>query len=112
MDKLQKLKNILKGMDSVFIAFSGGVDSSFLAAVAHKTHGENAMAVTVSTPFFPHAVIERASLLAKTIGIAHCVLYQKLPLLCWKNSVDRCYLCKRAMFSRISSEAKKEVFAP
>lgn len=52
MDKLQKLKNILKGMDSVFIAFSGGVDSSFLAAVAHKTHGENAMAVTVSTPFF------------------------------------------------------------
>lgn len=94
----------------MLVAFSAGADSSFLAAAARKALGKNAAAVTVLSPFVPSSVKESSVALARLIGINHFLLRQKLPVRCLENRPDRCYLCKKAMFSRIMAAAKQKGF--
>jgi len=106
--KLRKLKQELSSMGSLVIAFSGGVDSSFLASAACEVLGDKALAVTFSTEVHSRFEIQEARKIAKEIGIPHEVIDLKLldNRNFVKNSPQRCYFCKKALFSRLKKTAE------
>ena len=110
VSKLENLKERIKSMDSAVIAFSGGVDSTFLAKVAFDVLGKNALAVTAASPTHPKRELEEAIKHAKSIGIRHVVINTKeteLPNF-KENTPGRCYYCKKEMFSKLRALAEKE----
>ena len=110
MDKrLERLKNILRDLGSVLVAFSGGVDSSFLLHVAHEVLGDRAKAITFVSPFLSRLELNRASQFCKERSIEH-ILLDIDPLAdedIRANPPDRCYHCKKQVFSRGLAEAKR-----
>jgi len=110
MDKrLENLQEILKDMGSVLVAFSGGVDSSFLLHTAHEVLGERALALTFVSPFMSRLELNRASQFCKEREIEH-ILFEIDPLAheeIRENPHDRCYHCKRQLFSQGLAEAQR-----
>lgn len=103
IEKLEKLKESLKNMQKVAVAFSGGVDSTFLLKTAHDTLGDNALAVTVRSCLVPRRELEEAENFCKVNGISQLFIDAK-PLEIpgfEKNPEDRCYICKRSIFQQI-----------
>jgi uncharacterized protein len=97
---LEELKEILKATGGVLVAFSGGVDSTFLLKVAHMVLGEKAIALTTSSPTAPPGELEAAERLAKLIGCEHIVVAShelENPSFS-KNPVNRCYFCKDELY--------------
>ena len=107
LEKYEHLKTILKNADAAVLAFSGGVDSVFLMAAAAAAGMERLLAVTLVSGFFTQKERERASAIAKNLGVAHLCL--ELDILensdVVKNGPRRCYHCKQAGFSLIKSVA-------
>ena len=103
MNKLDRLKALLSKMPSVLIAFSGGVDSSFLCSVACGALGKNATAVTAVSPTYTDNETKEAKLLAKLIGIRHKLIrtgeFQDERFV--SNPPERCYYCKKALFASL-----------
>jgi uncharacterized protein len=96
-------------MGSVLVAFSGGVDSSFLLHVAHQMLGDRAQAVTFVSPFLSRIEKERATLFCDEKGIKHIILKAD-PLEVEQiraNPPDRCYYCKRELYTRALDEARR-----
>jgi len=109
-EKLQKLKDILKNMESVVIGFSGGVDSTFLLKVAKDVLGDKVMAITASSSTFPQREMKEAIAFAKVINTRHMVIKsEELDIEGFsKNPKDRCYYCKHELFSKLLNIAKQE----
>ena len=99
--KLDKLQRFLKELNSVAVAFSGGVDSTFLMEVAHRALGEQAIAITAVSALYPARETSEARDFAAAKGIRH-IEYEVDELATEgfaKNPENRCYLCKKNLFS-------------
>ncbi|MEA3360850.1 MAG: ATP-dependent sacrificial sulfur transferase LarE [Thermodesulfobacteriota bacterium] len=102
-EKLQKVKQILANMESVLIAFSGGVDSAFLLKVARDVLGNRVLAVTAKSLIHPLEEIKQAKGIALDLGVKHKIIEtQELsnPRF-FNNSKDRCYWCKRELYGEL-----------
>lgn len=99
--KHEELKRLLRDMGSVMVAFSGGVDSTFLLKTAIDELGERAAAITIQAPFHSSRELAEAQHLAETIG-AKQIVYDARQLdmsVIENNPPDRCYLCKQKVFT-------------
>ena len=110
--KFEHLKKNLKKMGRVLVAFSGGVDSSFLLKVALDTLGsENVLSVTADSETYPQKELKEAVSLAKKIGLDGRHRIIKTSELRIKNFSDnpprRCYHCKYELFSKLKKIARK-----
>lgn len=108
-DRLNKLEEMLKEMDSVAVAFSGGVDSTFLLKVAADTLGDRAMAVTVKSSFFPEREFNEANQYIKGLDVRHVIInIDELEIEGFsQNPVNRCYYCKKELFLKIKDIARR-----
>ncbi|WP_378953708.1 ATP-dependent sacrificial sulfur transferase LarE [Pelosinus sp. sgz500959] len=108
-EKIKELHELLSGFGSVVVAFSGGVDSSFLAAAALRAVGEKAVAVTAFSETLAESEKDEAILLAKEIGIKHILLnISELNSPDFvENTTSRCYHCKKERFSVLATWAKE-----
>lgn len=106
-DKLNKLKAGLEELGSIAVAYSGGVDSTFLITVAHEVLGDNAIAVTSHDAGMPRNEFGKSVSFCEERGIRQYVLdTDPLELDAYRNNhPDRCYHCKKYIFSSITAEA-------
>ncbi len=106
-EKYRKLEQILRDMNKVVVAYSGGVDSSFLLKVACNVLKENSMGVMAISPSFPSREYEKAISFAKNIGAKlEIIETDELDDTNYtSNPVNRCYFCKNELFNKITSLA-------
>jgi uncharacterized protein len=96
----------IEAFGSIAIAFSGGVDSSYLCAVAYQALGERAIAVTMDSPLMPRSEIDDARRVAAMVGIPHLIIREEtVDETVAANPPDRCYYCKRLKMASISTTA-------
>ncbi len=105
-EKYKRLKEILRSYKKAAVAFSGGVDSTFLAKVCHDELGENCAAVTLVSSMNPKSEMKAAGEIAKKIGVRHYILKDSLlEEAVSMNTPERCYHCKKIEFSKIKKKA-------
>jgi uncharacterized protein len=113
LNKLQELENILRSYGSCVVAYSGGVDSVFLAFVAHKALGEKSLAVLADSPSLPRRELQEAVAVARQFSIplriVHTGEFDNPAYL--SNPNDRCYFCKHELFTQLTPLAREEKFA-
>lgn len=111
-DRLENLKSIIKSYESVFVAFSGGVDSTFLLKVAHDVLGDKCVAINVESDFVPEREENEARVFCENEGIRWIGI--KCDILDYKhitaNPENRCYLCKKTLFSEMLQIMEHEGF--
>ena len=106
--KLRQLEQRLAVLPDAAVAFSGGTDSAFLVAVAKQVHPKSMIAITVSSQFVPAREIEAAAKIARLLGVKQICLtvdiFENEAVV--RNPRERCYHCKKQMFSRIKTMAE------
>jgi uncharacterized protein len=112
-DKRDHLERILAGLESAVVAFSGGVDSSLLLAVAVRVLGARALAVTATSETYPERELAEARSLAVQLGARHReVVSEELDIPEFKhNPRNRCYYCKLELFGKLRTVADEEGLA-
>lgn len=103
-DKLAELQRLLAGMESVLVAFSGGIDSTLVLKVAHQALGSRAIAVTAASPTFPEIELQAARRLAAEVGARHLIIEtdQLLVPEFARNDASRCYHCKTDLYQALA----------
>ena len=111
--KLASLRASLRDLGSAAVAFSAGVDSTFLLRVAHEELGDRCVAATVRAPFVPPREFAEAVSFCREAGVGHVVLDADLAAIPHfaENPPDRCYHCKRHLFSRLVALARERGLA-
>lgn len=106
--KFERLKELIRELESVAVAFSGGVDSTFLLKVSYMVLGNNVVGITVDGAIHPRNEIESAKEIAKMIGVRHILLNMDVfkDERIVANPPERCYYCKLNTFSLIKETAK------
>ena len=108
-EKKQKLENYLKELGSVAVAFSSGVDSTFLLKVAKEVLNDNVFAVTAKSCSFPGRELSETKAFCKKEGIRQIIVEsEELDIDGFRqNPKNRCYLCKHELFTKIGNIAKE-----
>ncbi len=105
----EELVQYLKKKGKIMIAFSGGVDSTFLLKAAKDALGEDVKAVTVKSPYIPNWEVEEALEFVKVLGVKHDMIeVDVIAPSILNNPKDRCYLCKTFIFTQILEKAQAE----
>jgi uncharacterized protein len=107
--KIEKIKAAIQAKESAVIAFSGGVDSATLASLAFEALGNRALAVTIDSELFPRSQLENAIKGAHELGVQHEVIsFSQLSVPYFaKNTINRCYFCKKALLETLIEFAEK-----
>lgn len=110
LDKYDRLKDYLASFGSVAVAFSSGVDSTFLLYAAKEALGDHVIAVTASSCSFPERELKEAKEYCQKMGIRHFVIKsEELEIEGFShNPKNRCYLCKHELFEKIGALAKEQ----
>ena len=105
--KLARMREILAPMRSLIVAFSGGVDSTFVLKVAYETLGDKVLALTTTSPTMPDEDRESALAMARVIGARHLIVESnELEIPGYSaNPLNRCYLCKHNLFTVCEAKA-------
>jgi uncharacterized protein len=106
--KLARLEDLIRGYGSLVVAFSGGVDSSFLCVVAHRVLGERMTAVTARSPLLPQEELEEARELARRFLFPHLEVESREldDTRFTDNSPERCYFCKSRLMEVLEESAR------
>lgn len=109
MQKIKKLKSILREMGSVLVAYSGGADSTFLLRVARDVLGDKVLAVTANSPTYPASELVFAKESCRALGVRHKIIStRELDNEDFaRNPVNRCYFCKNELFRSLKEIARK-----
>jgi pyridinium-3,5-biscarboxylic acid mononucleotide sulfurtransferase len=112
--KYARLLGLLREMDRVVVAFSGGVDSTFLGRAAREALGDRAMLVTADSETYPASERVEAERLAGLIGLPHRVVrtHELDDPSYARNAPDRCFFCKQELFTRLAAIARDHAGAP
>lgn len=108
-NKIEKLKTSLKQMRKVLIAFSGGVDSTFLLKVAKDVLGDNVLAIIAQSPTYPESEVQWAKKMCEILRVRRKVIDtdEFLDENFVMNPKERCYFCKKELFSKILEIARE-----
>ncbi|GHV30928.1 adenine nucleotide alpha hydrolase [Spirochaetia bacterium] len=107
-EKYQTLLALIAEKGAVAVAFSGGVDSSFLCHASAAALGAKAIAITVVSPMLPKSEIDCAAMVARKVGIEHILIEEtEIDDEVAANPKERCYFCKKIEFGAILEAAKK-----
>jgi uncharacterized protein len=111
-EKYERLLTCIKNQGSAAVAFSGGVDSSFLCYAAKAALGSKAIAVTIVSPMLPKSETECAADVARQVSIEHVLIEEnEIDEVVAANPKDRCYHCKKIEFGNIMQAAKERGIA-